>query len=167
MSHDRDSCEHPDHGAGCVCGFKPRRNRAFSSSVYLLYGEMVLLVLHKSYSLWLPIGGELEANETPLEAAIRETREETGIVLKDEDFRYGTGIHDLPGFFRYDEHDAGAKGLHMNFSFVARSPTDQVALCDEHFAACWYQLKAAEHLTTTENVRQCLRLINRMSPARI
>ena len=33
---------------------------------------------HKRLDLWLPVGGEVEPGETPLEAARRELREETG-----------------------------------------------------------------------------------------
>lgn len=35
---------------------------------------------------YTPVGGKLEPHETPLEAAIRETKEETGIELADMDF---------------------------------------------------------------------------------
>jgi 8-oxo-dGTP pyrophosphatase MutT (NUDIX family) len=32
---------------------------------------------------WFPVGGGIEANESPEEAAIRETFEETGLVISD------------------------------------------------------------------------------------
>lgn len=50
--------------------------RAFSVAVYARRGDRVLVIEHRRLRTWLPIGGELEAGETPLEAARRELREE-------------------------------------------------------------------------------------------
>ncbi|HEY0195214.1 MAG TPA: NUDIX domain-containing protein, partial [Kofleriaceae bacterium] len=67
--------------------------RAFSVAVYARRGDRVLVIEHRRLQTWLPIGGELEPGETPLEAAVRELREETGLVLdtvpapfREEDF---------------------------------------------------------------------------------
>ena len=46
--------------------------RAFSVAVFCRNGGEVLLVHHKRLDLWLPVGGEVEAGETPLEAARRD-----------------------------------------------------------------------------------------------
>ena len=54
--------------------------RAFSVAVYARKRDRVLVIAHKRTGLWLPIGGEMEAGETPLEAAVRELREETALV---------------------------------------------------------------------------------------
>ena len=54
--------------------------RAFSVAVYARRRASVLVIEHRRLKTWLPIGGELEAGETPLEAARRELREETGLV---------------------------------------------------------------------------------------
>ena len=54
--------------------------RAFSVAVYARKGERVLVIEHRRLKTWLPIGGEVEAGETPLEAAVRELREETGLA---------------------------------------------------------------------------------------
>jgi 8-oxo-dGTP pyrophosphatase MutT (NUDIX family) len=42
----------------------------------------VLVIEHRRLATWLPIGGELEAGETPSDAAVRELREETGLSAR-------------------------------------------------------------------------------------
>jgi 8-oxo-dGTP pyrophosphatase MutT (NUDIX family) len=64
----------------------PGPRRAFSVAVYARRGDRVLVIEHRRLATWLPIGGELDPGETPLEAAQRELREETGLVGR---FRLG------------------------------------------------------------------------------
>ena len=109
--------------------------RTFSVAVFCRNGGEVLLVRHKRLDLWLPIGGEVEPGETPLEAARRELREETGL---DGVFPPGLGVDGPPpGLIGYEEHQAGSKGLHMNFAFVADVPSRKLAACDEYTDVRW------------------------------
>jgi 8-oxo-dGTP pyrophosphatase MutT (NUDIX family) len=128
--------------------------RAFSVSVFCRNAGEVLLVRHRRLGTWLPVGGELEPGETPLEAARRELREETGLEGK---FPEGLGVSGTPpGLIGYEEHPAGSKGMHLNFCFVADVASRALAACDEYDDARW--VAAAEALECPPNVRQLVAL---------
>lgn len=56
--------------------------REFCATVYILKEDKVLLHLHPKFRKYLPAGGHLEKNETPIEAAHREVKEETGLNIR-------------------------------------------------------------------------------------
>ena len=56
--------------------------------------RQALLLQSRKHKLWMPPGGHVEPTENPLEAAIRETREETGLDIAPY----------LPKSIRYDEN---------------------------------------------------------------
>lgn len=128
--------------------------RAFSVAVYARRRGEVLVIQHRRLGTWLPIGGELEPGETPLEAAVRELREESGLVGRFSPLaRAPDGVP--PGLIGYEEHQAGTKGLHMNFVFVADVPDDAVVTPNDEFDEYrWVDTDALDELDSPVNVRQ-------------
>jgi 8-oxo-dGTP pyrophosphatase MutT (NUDIX family) len=56
--------------------------RHFTVSGFIIEGNSTLLHWHPKLSLWLPPGGHIDADEDPVQAAIREALEETGIACE-------------------------------------------------------------------------------------
>ncbi|MCU4183220.1 NUDIX domain-containing protein [Acidiferrimicrobium sp. IK] len=77
----------------------------------------VVLHRHKRLGLWLQPGGHLEPGETPWEAAVRETAEETGLVLE---ARIGSGGH--PEVVHVDVHDGGRGHTHLDLRYLLSAP---------------------------------------------
>ena len=130
--------------------------RAFSVAVYARRGGPggeVLVIHHRRLKTWLPIGGELEAGETPLEAAARELAEETGLVGTFPELPNPDGVP--PGYIGYEEHQAGSKGMHMNFVFVADVDSAAVVVPNHEFAEFqWIGASELDRLESPLNVRE-------------
>ena len=131
--------------------------RAFSVAVYArrrVRVPEVLVIHHARLETWLPIGGELAPGETPLEAAVRELAEETGMTGTFSPLK-GACDGVPPGYLGYEEHQAGSKGLHMNFVFVADVDGGAEVRPNHEFSEYrWVDATALEALESPLNVRE-------------
>src|ERR1700733_14364171 len=103
----------------------------FCSEVFIVHKNKVLLRMHDKLSIWLSVGGHIELNEDPLEAAIREVREEVGLEIKITGGAHGPqgGEKENRGYKylippRYlGRHPVGENHEHIAFVYFATSNT--------------------------------------------
>ena len=109
----------------------------FTAEVFVVYQDKVLLRMHDKYKKWLSVGGHIELNEDPNEAAVREVKEEAGldVVLVDDllPFRQSTGEYRelIPPKF-LNRNRISAMHEHITLTYFARANTDKVAVPDNH-----------------------------------
>ena len=75
----------------------------------------VVLLEHKRLGIWLQPGGHIDPGETPWDAALRESREETGL-----DVRFAGPIDDagVPELIHVDVHEGGRGHTHLDLRYL-------------------------------------------------
>ncbi len=53
----------------------------WTTGVYIVHKNKVLIRLHDKYHIWIHVGGHIELDEDPITAAIRECKEEVGLDI--------------------------------------------------------------------------------------
>ena len=54
----------------------------FTVAIFVVQNSRVLLIHHRKLDKWLPLGGHIELDEDPEQAALREAREESGLEVE-------------------------------------------------------------------------------------
>ena len=54
----------------------------FTVAVFVVHQDRVLVVHHRKLDKWLPLGGHIELDEDPEQAALREAKEESGLDVE-------------------------------------------------------------------------------------
>ena len=102
----------------------------FTVEVFIVYKNKVLLRMHEKYHRWLSVGGHIELDESPIEAAIREVKEEVGLdviisgnlppVEDESDYKHLIAPRYFGCSYVNDTH------RHMTFVYFATSETDVI-----------------------------------------
>ena len=105
----------------------------FTASAYVVFKDKVLLRLHEKYNIWLPPGGHIELDEDPVQAAIREVKEESGldIIIWDKErkgeFTEPDGSIELVPPVSLHRHPISASHEHINLAYFATTQNDTLA----------------------------------------
>lgn len=142
-------------------------DRDFTASAFIVNGESeVLLMKHSKLGKWIQPGGHIEGDETPDEAAERETREEVGFEIK---FTEKADINcensdNLPRPFNTNLHTVSENHMHCDFGFLAEPVEKVEATHDyEHDGQKWFSKEELKELDKIpENVMElCLLAIEK------
>lgn len=96
----------------------------------------VLLLKHKRLGIWLQPGGHIDDGETPWDAALRETREETGL---DVDFAGPVDRDGVPELIHVDVHAGGRGHTHLDTRYLIHGgDADPTPPADESQEIGWF-----------------------------
>ncbi|GAB4102864.1 NUDIX domain-containing protein [Micromonospora taraxaci] len=115
----------------------------------------VLLVHHNKIGVWIYPGGHLAEQEDPVEAAVREVREETGIRVRVVDRQpfVHPAARTIPSPFAILEIDMKTAALevhhHVEMIYVCRPDEGTLRPQLSEVSACrWFSEAEVEHLDT-------------------
>ena len=115
----------------------------FSATVYVIAkidGETrVLLHMHKKHNHWYGLGGHVESDEDPVEAAIREAKEEAGIDVKIISMHPLTSFkhaHELITPVLLMDQDINGGHRHIDCIYFGTTPDPTKVKMNEEFRWC-------------------------------
>jgi 8-oxo-dGTP pyrophosphatase MutT (NUDIX family) len=113
----------------------------FTVAIFVVQKGKVLLIHHRNLNKWLPLGGHIELDEDPEQAAIREAREESGLeveLLGERPPTTGAGTRALIAPRFLDIHYISETHEHIGMIYWARPKNGQLALsASEHHDIRW------------------------------
>lgn len=116
----------------------------FTVGVMIVYKNKVLLRMHDKYNLWLGVGGHIEPDEDPNQAAVREAKEEVGLNIslvppKNQIYITVPGYTELipPRFL--SRHNIGDHHEHINLLYFGKADNDKIVMPDDEQTECrWF-----------------------------
>ena len=106
----------------------------FTVEVFCVHAGRVLLRRHDKFGIWLGVGGHVELDEDPIQAAHREVREEVGLEIE---LLGVTAIPNDPRVVDYRQlvppaflhrHRVSANHEHLVLTYFARALDDDVVV---------------------------------------
>lgn len=111
--------------------------------------KKLFLLLHYPSGHWDFVKGRIEKGEDEMQAAIRETREETGII----DINFIEGFKEKIHYTYLHDNKVIKKEVVF---FLGITYSSQVIISDEHIDHIWLEYESAYTKTTYQNARNLL-----------
>ena len=144
----------------------------FTVAIFVVHAGKVLLIHHRKLDRWLPLGGHIELDEDPEQAALREAKEESGLdveLLGERPPTTGAGTRALIAPRFLDIHYITDNHEHIGMIYWARPQNGSLTLAvDEHHDIRWCSAENLDNLTPamSEAVKwYCRRAIEEVSGA--
>ena len=121
-----------------------------------------LLAHHKKFDKWMPPGGHIEKMENPVEAAVREVKEESSIDIapflnKVKAIDERVSSLPLPMFILEERIDAYAdqpEHYHLDFVYVIEVPLQDIKHQEkESHNIAWFTVEETKDLPMFDNIR--------------
>jgi 8-oxo-dGTP pyrophosphatase MutT (NUDIX family) len=113
----------------------------FTVAIFVVQQGRVLLIHHRKLDKWLPLGGHIELDEDPEQAALREAREESGLdveLLGDRPPTTEPGTRALIAPRFLDIHRITETHEHIGMIYWARPKKGTLTLAElEHHDLRW------------------------------
>src|SRR5712691_9286866 len=113
----------------------------FTVAIFVVQKGKFLLIHHKKLDKWLPLGGHIELDEEPEQAALREAKEESGLdveLIGDRPPTTGPGTRALIAPRFLDIHRITDTHEHIGMIYWARPKNGALTLsAEEHHNLLW------------------------------
>jgi 8-oxo-dGTP pyrophosphatase MutT (NUDIX family) len=127
----------------------------FTVAIFIVHDAKILLIHHRKLGKWLPLGGHIELDEDPEQAALREAREESGLdveLLGERPPTTSPGTRALIAPRFLDIHRISDTHEHIGLIYWARPKhsgggTDPILAAGEHHAIRWCRREDLEKLS--------------------
>lgn len=122
-------------------------------------GTRVLLTHHRKLGRWLQLGGHSDGHPRPLEVAMAEAREESGLDVRPVDERvFDLDIHGIPAHKGEPAHE------HFDVRFALRATGSELfRVSDESHDLAWVPIDELERYTGEESVLRMARKWRRVA----
>ena len=122
----------------------------FTVAIFIVQDGKILLIHHRKLDKWLPLGGHIELDEDPEQAALREAKEESGLdveLLGERPPTTGLGTRALIAARFLDIHRISETHEHIGMMYWARPKQGKVALAtEEHHDIRWSSAEELDKL---------------------
>jgi 8-oxo-dGTP pyrophosphatase MutT (NUDIX family) len=114
----------------------------FTVAIFVVHDVKILLIHHRKLDKWLPLGGHIELDEDPEQAALREAKEESGLdveLLGERPPTTSPGTRALIAPRFLDIHRINETHEHIGMIYLARprKSTDIKLATAEHHDIRW------------------------------
>lgn len=125
---------------------------------YIFHNSKLLLIHHQKLNLWLPVGGHIDANETPDNALRREIKEEVNLDIdligKSSVPVVGNAKENCALPFHTNLHSVGDHD-HYGLFYLCQAQNPELLLLNKEVKnARWFSVEDLEHNDIPGDVRQ-------------